>query len=152
MSGELLHFEDFTTGRIFDCGCRVVTKEEILDFAREFDPQPHHLDEEAARLSLLGGLAAPGFHVCALAMRIFVDGLLGKTANRGGTGVDDCRWLKPVRPGDRLRLEVQVTERRESTSRPEIGYVTFEWRLFNEKEPVATMIATVMPERRRVPA
>src|ERR1700761_7566336 len=82
---DLLHFEDFTIRRVFQCGPYHVSKEEIFDFAREFDPQPHHLDEEAAQKSMLGGLSASGWHVCAMAMRMLCDGVILKAANLGGT-------------------------------------------------------------------
>src|SRR5271155_4599587 len=100
MSGELLHFEDFAVGRRFFGGPYRVAKDEIFAFAREFDPQPHHLDEEAGKRSMLGGLAASGWHICAMTMRMVVDGFVVRCANRGGIGSDECRWMKPVKPGD----------------------------------------------------
>ena len=103
-----LFFEDFPVGRTFECGPYAVTKEEIVEFAREFDPQPHHLDEEAAKGSMLGGLAASGFHVCAMTMRMFADHMIPLMAARGGSGSRETRWMKPVRPGDVLRLEALV--------------------------------------------
>lgn len=145
---QRLRFEDFHEGQVFDCGAYRVSREEIFEFAREFDPQPHHLDEEAATQSILKGLSASGWHVCAVAMRLFTDGLLLKTANLGGTGVEDCRWMRPMRPDDLVRLEAQVVQTRASKSKPGIGYVTFDWRLFNERELIASMRVTVMPERR----
>lgn len=148
MKQTLLHFEDFSVGRKFFSGPYHVTKDEIITFAREFDPQPHHLDEEAARHSLLGGLAASSWHTCAIAMRLFADSVVLKTANRGGPGCEDCRWMKPVRPGDVLMLESGVLEARPSASRPEIGFVKFAWRVFNQREQVAEMIVTTMPAKR----
>ncbi len=139
---ELLHFEDFAVGQVYDCGAREITKDEMVAFAREFDAQPHHMDEEAGKRTMLGGLAASGWQVCALGMRLFADGLILKSANRGGAGVRECRWLKPVRPGDILRLEAHVLETRQSKSRPDVGFVTFEWRLFNRREQVASVILT----------
>jgi len=144
----LLHFEDFHVGQRLSLGPYEVTKEEIVAFAREFDPQPHHLDEEAAKHSMLGGLGASGWHVCAMTMRMFVDGLAAKTATRGGAGVEDCRWLKPVRPGDVLRLELEVTELRSLDRRPEFGYAKLRWDVFNQREQVASMIVLVTILRR----
>ncbi|SRR5665213_37177 len=144
---ELLHFEDFTVGRKFACGPYAVTKEEILEFAREFDPQPHHLDEDAANKSMLKGLSASGFHVCAMTMRMFADGVILKTANRGGAGVREVRWMKPVRPGDVLRLDVEVADAKPSASKP-VGFVTFDCRVFNQREQVALVSMTPIVAKR----
>jgi len=138
----MLHFEDFQPGQMFDCGTYAVTNEEVFEFAGEFDPQPHHLDEEAAKQSMLGGLSASGWHVCAMAMRLACDGLLLKAANRGGSRVEETRWMKPVRPGDALRMEIHIVGLSETASRPEIGFVKMEWRLFTAAGHVATMIVT----------
>ncbi len=137
----LLHFEDFRVGDRFDCGTYAVTKDEIVEFASEFDPQPHHLDEEAAKASLLGGLAASGWHVCAMAMRMFADHMIPRTVGRGGIGSPEGRWMKPVRPGDVLRMTAEVVEARPSTGKPH-GYVTFACRLFNAQEQVALIVMT----------
>ena len=107
---DLLHFEDFPVGRAFACGPYHVTKDEIVEFAREFDPQPHHLDEEAAKASILGGLAASGWHTCAMTMRMFADAIVPIAAARGGIGSPEGRWMKPVRPGDVLTIEVELTK------------------------------------------
>jgi acyl dehydratase len=144
---DLLHFEDFPVGRTFECGPYTVSKEEIFDFAAEFDPQPHHLDEDAAKKSLLGGLSASGWHVCAMTMRMFADGIILKTANRGGAGAREGRWMKPVRPGDVLRLEVEVVDAKPSQSKP-FGFVTFDCRVFNQSEQVALVSMTPVVARR----
>src|SRR5580700_1917847 len=120
-----LTFEDFPPGRFGTFGPRHVTREEILAFAAEFDPQPMHLDEEAAKLSLLKGLSASGWHLCAIMMRMMVDGFVGRTASLGSPGVNEVRWLAPLRPGDDLLLDVDVMEARVSRSRPDTGIVTF---------------------------
>jgi acyl dehydratase len=150
MSNDLLHFEDFAVGRKFFGGPYRITRDDIVAFAREFDPQPHHLDEDAAKKSMLGGLSASGWQVSAIAMRLFADSVILKTANNGGTGVEDARWMKPVRPGDVLMLETEVLGARASASRPEIGFVKFAWRLFNQKEQVAEFTLTAIPARRGV--
>jgi acyl dehydratase len=144
---ELLHFEDFPVGCTFACGPYEVTREEIFEFAGEFDPQPHHLDEEAAKKSMLGGLSASGWHVCAMTMRMFADGIILRNANRGGAGAREARWMKPVRPGDVLRLEVEVVEAKASQSKP-IGFVTFDCRVFNQTEQVALVSMTPIVARR----
>jgi acyl dehydratase len=124
MPDALLHYEDFTVGRSFALGPYDVTAEEIIAFAREFDPQPQHLSEEGGRESILGGLAASGFHVCGMAMRMLVDAVFSKSDILGGIGADDIRWLKPVRPGDVLTGTVRVEEARLSSKDITRGYVT----------------------------
>lgn len=146
MSG-LLHFEDFNLGRTFDCGPYAVTKEEIVEFAREFDPQPHHLDEEAAKTSLLGGLAASGWHICAMTMRMFADTLVPLAAAQGGIGSPEGRWMKPVRPGDVLRAQAEVVDAKPSDTRP-FGFVTFACKVFNQREQVALILMTPMIAKR----
>jgi acyl dehydratase len=120
-----LSFEDFPPGRVGTFGPRRVTREEILAFATEFDPQPMHLDEEAAKRSMLNGLAGSGWHLCAIIMRMMFDGFIGRTASLGSPGVNELRWLAPLRPGDDLLLDVDVVEARVSKSRPETGIVIF---------------------------
>lgn len=137
-----LYFEDFHVGRTFECGPYPVTREEIVAFAEEFDPQPHHLDEEAAARSLLGGLAASGWHVCAMTMKMFADHMIPRMAARGGSGSREARWMKPVRPGDILRLEATVVGTKQSRGRPGIGHVTFECRVFNQRELAAIVYMT----------
>ena len=139
---EQLHFEDFSVGQRFALGPYRVTKDEIFEFAREFDPQPHHLDEAAAMKSMLGGLSASGWHTSVMAMRMFVDGLLVRTATRGGAGIEDARWIKPVRPDDVLRLDVDVTALRPHPKRRDFGFVTCSWNVLNQHELVAKFIVS----------
>jgi acyl dehydratase len=120
-----LTFEDFPPGHFGRFGPRHVSREEIVAFAAEFDPQPMHLDEEAAQRSLLKGLSASGWHLCSIMMRMIFDGYVGRTASLGSPGVNEVRWLAPLRPGDDLTLDVEVVEARVSRSRPETGIVTF---------------------------
>lgn len=129
-----LYWEDFPVGEVTECGAYEVTREEIIEFASEFDPQPFHLNEEIAKTSLLGGLAASGWHSCAIAMRIMWDGYLHKTASMGAPGVDEVRWRKPVYPGDVLRLRRTTLEARRSRSRPGMGLVKFSWEMLNQKD------------------
>jgi|SRR6185312_14456325 len=135
------YFEDFHLGCKFDCGPYSVTKDEIVEFAAEFDPQPHHLDEEAAKHSILGGLAASGWHTCAMTMRMFADTLVPLAAARGGIGSPEGRWMKPVRPGDVLRVEAEVIDLKASSSKPH-GFVTFACKVFNQREQVALILMT----------
>ena len=120
-----LTFEDFPPGHFGTFGPRRVTREEIIAFAAEYDPQPMHLDEEAASRSMLNGLSASGWHLFSITMRMMFDGFIGRTASLGSPGVNELRWLSPLRPGDDLSLDVEVIEARVSKSRPETGIVTF---------------------------
>lgn len=145
---DILHFGDFHIGQTFSFGHYAVTKEEIFEFAQQFDPQPHHLDEEAGKETILGGLSASGWHVCAMTMRMMVDGLVSRMAGRGGVGSREARWMRPVRPGDVLRLEVEVTDLREPKSMPDVGFVTFDARVFNQREQVAMIAMTPIVAKR----
>ena len=120
-----LTFEDFPPGHLGSFGPRRVSREEIIGFAAEFDPQPMHLDEEAAKRSMLGGLSGSGWHLGSIMMRMMFDGFIGRTASMGSPGVNELRWLAPLRPGDDLTLDVEVMEARASRSRPDTGIVTF---------------------------
>ena len=120
-----LSFEDFPPGRFGSFGPRHVTREDILAFASEYDPQPMHLDEDAASKSMLKGLSGSGWHLCSLMMRMLCDGFITRTASLGSPGVSEVRWLAPLRPGDDLMLDVDVIEARVSKSRPATGIVTF---------------------------
>src|SRR5215831_16721213 len=120
-----LHWEDFAVGNVARYGPRTITREEILACAAEFDPQPMHADEEAARATMLGGLVASGWHTCALAMRLMADGFVLASASMGSPGVEEVRWLRPVRPGDSLTVRSTELETRPSASRPGMGFIKF---------------------------
>jgi acyl dehydratase len=126
-----LTFEDFKPGHFATIGPRHVTREQIIAFAAEFDPQPMHLDEEAAKQSMAGGLSGSGWHMCALAMRMQVDGIIGRTDSLGGLGVDEVKWMAPLRPGDDLTLQVHVVDARLSRSRPDCGIVKMRADMYN---------------------
>jgi len=144
-----LTFEDFPVGRLGSYGPHHVTREEILAFAAEFDPQPMHLDEEAAKISMLNGLSGSGWHLCALMMRMMCDGFILRTASLGSPGVNELRWLAPFRPGDDLTLDVDVIEARLSRSRPETGVVTFKGVMRNAAgEALCEMISPIIIGRR----
>ncbi len=137
-----VYFENLPVGEIIELGSKRVTREEIVEFATEFDPQPHHLDEDAANASILKGLSASGWHTCAMMMRMLCDGLVHRAASMGSPGIDEVRWMRPVRPNDLLTMRGEVKSSRVSKSRPEMGIVDIEWSLFNEREQVALMRAT----------
>jgi acyl dehydratase len=142
-------FEDLTPGWSITLPPRALTREEIVRFAREWDPQPFHLDEEAARRSHFGGLVASGWQTASLCMRLVVDGLLKDSTSMGSPGIDELRWLKPVRPDDPLTLTVKVLEARPSQSKPDRGSVKIGYSLVNgEGEQVMTMSAWVIFGRR----
>jgi acyl dehydratase len=144
-----LTFEDFPLGPVGSFGPRHVTREEILAFAGEFDPQPMHLDEEAARKSMLRGLSGSGWHLCALMMRMMCDGFIERAASLGSPGVNELRWLAPLRPGDDLMLDVEVTEARVSRSRPDTGIVTFKAVVRNARgEALCEMVSPILIRRR----
>ncbi|HET9903439.1 MAG TPA: MaoC family dehydratase [Xanthobacteraceae bacterium] len=145
-----IYWEDFTPGSIETYGPRVVTREEIVAFAAEFDPQPMHLDEEAARATLLGGLAASGWHSCAIVMRMICDGFMLDSSSMGSGGIDEVRWLRPLRPGDSVTVRRTTLETRASRSRPNMGTATFLFELVNQHgETVMTMRCTIMFGRRK---
>ena len=147
-----LSFEDFPPGRFASYGPRHVTREEMLAFAAEFDPQPMHLDEEAARRSMLNGLSGSGWHLCSIVMRLMFEGYLGNTASLGSPGVNELRWLAPLRPGDDITLDIDVTEARVSKSRPETGIVTFKGVVRNAAGQQLCEIVTPIIVRRRADA
>jgi acyl dehydratase len=130
---DLLHYEDFHVDQSFPLGPYLVTREEVLDFALEFDPQDFHLDEEAAKASVLGGLAASGWHSCAMLMRMLCDGYLNRSAGMGSPGLSEVKWLKPVLVGETLTGTMTVLSARISKSRPEMGILDCRWELFNDR-------------------
>ena len=130
--GLRLFFEDFSPGWSATYGPLAVTREEIVAFARAYDPQPFHLDEAAARHTFVGELIASGWHSCALLMRLTAEGLLPHSSSMGAPGVDEVKWQRPVRPGDSLRARITVLECRESRSRPELGFVHMRSELLNQ--------------------
>jgi acyl dehydratase len=126
-------WEDLEVGQVGDLGSLSPTREDILAFAGQFDPQPFHLDDEAARASVFGALCASGWHTCAMAMRLMVTNFLHETSSLGSPGLESLKWLKPVFPGDVLRLQHTITEKRPMNSRPDVGLVRTVWEMFNQK-------------------
>jgi acyl dehydratase len=146
-----LHWEDFQPGAVAVYGPRLVTREEIVAFAAEFDPQPMHLDEAAAAATMLGGLAASGWHVCCLLMRIITDGFVLNSSSMGAPGVEEVRWLRPLRPGMRIRVRSTVLETRASNSRPEMGLVKIHHEVLDEGDAVLTTLTSTAMLGRRQP-
>jgi len=129
---------------VSEFGPRLVTRDEVVEFAATFDPQPMHLDEAAARASMLGSLAASGWHSCCLLMRMISDGFLGQSHFLGAPGVDEVRWLRPLRAGESVIVRSTVLETRASRSRPQIGFVKFLFELIDSSGAVL-MTLTVSP-------
>lgn len=144
-----LTYEDFPPGHFGTFGPRRVSREEMLAFAAEFDPQPMHLDEEAASRSMLQGLSGSGWHLCSIMMRMMVDGFVGRSASLGSPGVTELRWLAPLRPDDELTLDIDVVEARVSRSRPETGLVTFKAVVRNAAgQALCEMVSPIILARR----
>jgi acyl dehydratase len=144
-----LYFEDFHPADEFRTTGVTLTEAAIVDFALAFDPQPIHLDVEAARGSMFQGLIASGFHTMALSFRLFIQTGALAASSLGSPGIDEVRWLRPVRPGDTLRVVATVLETRPSTSRPDRGIVKMKFTTLNQRdEPVLTMIGNQLLRRR----
>ena len=143
------YFEDFEPGRIIAVGSRTLGEEEIIAFARQFDPQPFHVDHDAAAKSMFGGIIASGWHTCSIMMRMMVDGFLSQAASLGSPGVDEIRWIKPVRAGDTIAVTTTVLDARASSSKPDRGVVHTMWEAKNQHgETVATVKGMGMFMRR----
>ena len=144
------YFEDYSVGQTFRGGpLPPLTAEQIKRFAAEYDPQPFHLDEEAAAGTFFKGLAASGWHTAALTMRMFVDSDVKPVGGYVGAGGEELRWPRPTRPGDSLRVEIQVQELRPSRSRPELGIVKVQITTLNQRDEVVQIAKPVMLVPRR---
>jgi acyl dehydratase len=144
-----LHFEDFPVGETITFGDKLVTAEEIVEFARDWDPQPFHLDPEAAKASQIGELIASGWHTGSMMMRMLCDAYLLRSASEGAPGVEEMRWLKPVRPGDRLSVRRTTLGARTSGSRQGIGIVEFLFEVLNQNGETAMTLKSAAFFRRR---
>ena len=144
------YLEDIKVGTKASFGHYEVTRDEVLDFARKYDPQPFHLDDEAAAKTHFGRISASGWHTCAMTMAMLVENLTkNKQAGLGSPGLDELRWLKPVYPGDTLRVESEIIEVTPSRSRPERGSTKAKVTVFNQKdEPVMRLISIGLVARR----
>jgi acyl dehydratase len=143
-------FEDFEPGQVYELGTRTVTEDEIVAFAREWDPQPFHVDPEAAKDSVFGGLIASGWQTGAIWMRMYVDSMLGSAA-RGSPGIEELRWLAPVRPGDTLSGRLTVLDVSPSATRPDRGTIRIRGEVVNQ-DGVTVMAMTSRGHFGRRPA
>jgi acyl dehydratase len=140
----MLYFEDLVVGTKAAFGAYAVTRDEVIEFASRFDPQPFHLSDEAAAQTFFGRMSASGWHTCAMTMKMMVDHWQqgNPIASLGSPGVDDLRWIKPVYPGDILRLETELVEKRQSQSKPEMGFIKSRVSVFNQKDDVVMTMVT----------
>jgi acyl dehydratase len=127
-----LYWEDFREGEAHEFGSVTVTRDDIVRFASEFDPQPFHVDDEAAAKTMFGGLIASGWHTAAMAMRMMCDGYLLRSSSLGSPGVEQLKWLQPVRPGDTLHMRLTVVEARPLNSRPGVGLIKSRHEVVNQ--------------------
>jgi acyl dehydratase len=146
------YWEDFPVGSVREFGAMPVTREAVLAFASQFDPQPFHLDDAAAEASLFGRLSASGWHTCAMAMRMMCDGYLLSSASLGSPGIDNLKWHKPVYPGDTLSMRITVLDARPMGSRPGIGLIRSRSEVLNQHGEVVQSMEGWGMFRRRDPA
>jgi acyl dehydratase len=146
------YFEDYTPGQVYELGTVTVSEAEIIDFARQFDPQYFHIDPEKAKSSRFGGIIASGWHTIGVTMRLYVDHFLSHVASLASPGIDEIRWPNPVRPGDILKVRVSVLEARPSGSKPDRGVVRARIEAINQRdEQVLSMIGiSILGRRERV--
>ncbi|HWL74891.1 MAG TPA: MaoC family dehydratase [Burkholderiaceae bacterium] len=129
-----MKFNEFHSGHVIDAGAVMVTEAQIIEFAREFDPQWFHVDSRRAAASRWNGLIASGWHTCCLAMKLIVDNVLAGSESFGSPGLTNLSWPNPVRPGDQLKLQVEVVDVRKARSRPTLGIVQWTWRMRNQRD------------------
>lgn len=150
MSDDLKYFEDLEPGTTARFGHYEVTREEVIDFASKYDPQPFHLSDDAAAQTHFGRLSASGWHTCAMVMRMMVDNITErKQAGLGSPGLDELRWLRPVYPGDTLRVETTLIDKTPSRSRPEMGSFRSHVKVFNQDEALVATMKSIGLIRRR---
>ena len=139
----MIHYEDLEVGTTSKFGHYDVTREEVMEFARKYDPQPFHLDDEEAAQTHFGRLSASGWHTCAMMMAMLVENMkTTRQAGLGSPGMDNLRWVKPVYPGDTLRIETTIIEKRRSKNRPDMGLFKSDLVIFNQNdEPVMTLLS-----------
>jgi acyl dehydratase len=152
MSEIKYYWEDLPVGTVMELGSTSATEEETKAFARQFDPQPFHLDEEAAKRSLFGRISASGWHTCALCMRVTVDNFLSQSSSLGSPGLENLKWLKPVYPGDVLSVRHTITESRAMASKPTVGIIRGVWEMFNQDGDQVLHMEGYGMFRRRHPA
>ncbi len=149
---HMIHYEDIEIGAKQRFGCYQVTREEVIEFASKYDPQAFHLDDEAAAKTYFGKISASGWHTCAMTMRMLVENMFEhRIASLGSPGVDQIRWLRPVYPGDTLRCEMEILEKRQSKSKPEMGSYLSKLIVINQDDkPVMSMVSTALIRVRSV--
>ncbi len=145
-------FEDYRPGEVIEFGEHLVTEEEILEYAKRYDPQPFHVDDKAAAESIFGGLIASGWMTGSIMMRLMVDHFVAPISSMGSPGVDEVRWLKPVRPGDRLHARVTVLETKRSQSKPDRGIVQVQQEMINQRGETVMSLRGMSLSRCRTPA
>jgi acyl dehydratase len=133
-------WEDLITGLQLSFGPKRVDRDEVIDFARQFDPQPFHLSEEAGKASLFGGLAASGWHTCGMVMKLMCDGFILDSSSLGSPGLEGLKWLKPVMVGDELTARLTIVDRRPMKSRPGVGLTRSLWEALNQRGEVVLTI------------
>lgn len=151
IDGNTLHWDDLVVGDVIPFGHKTVVEDEVLAFARAFDPQAHHLDEAAAGQSLLGSLSASGWHSCCMLMRMLVYEVLARSTSLGSPGIEEVKWLKPVRPGDELTCRYTVLEKRPLNSRPTVGYARVMFEMLNQNTEVVLTLDCGQFFGRRIP-
>ena len=137
-------FEDYAPGAVHDLGSVVVDEQEVIAFAQQFDPQSFHLDKERAKKSAFGGLIASGWHTASMTMRLIVDHYLSEVSSEGSPGIDELRWLRPVRPGDQLSVRVTILDARRSRSRPERGIVRSQIETLNQDGEIVMYLTSTI--------
>jgi acyl dehydratase len=145
------YWEDFDEGLTMEFGPKKVEREEVIRFAREFDPQPFHLSEEAGKASLFGGLAASGWHTASMVMRLMCDGFILDSSSLGSPGLEGLKWLKPVMVGDEIRARLRVLGKRPMKSKPHVGLVHNLWEAVNQRDEVVMTIESWAMFGRREP-
>ena len=150
MNKKLIYFEDIQVGQKIQLGSISVTKKEIISFAKQYDPQPFHVNEEKAKESLFEGICASGWHTCSLFMKILYEGFLINAASLGSPGMDEIRWLKPLRPGDTITGVGEVMTKKPSKSKPNLGSLIISYRVFNQgDELIMTLISRAIMQIRQ---
>lgn len=151
MTQHKFYWEDFKTGETITMGSFSLSEADIVDFARRYDPQPFHIDKAAAEKSFYGGLIASGWHTCCAVMRLMCDSYLLDSASLGSPGMEELRWLRPVRPGDVLTAKRTILDSRPSLSKPDMGIVKSKWEIFNQHDECVMSMTGLQMFRRRAP-
>lgn len=146
-----LYFDDFPVGFVHETEARTITLEAIMQFASSWDPQPFHIDEAAAQETIYGGIIASGWHTLVTAFRLWYDSGLWAEASMGSPGMEDIRWIRPVRPGDSLRVRAEVTASKASETRPDRGRMTVRNQVFNQNDELVAEYSGIHLMRRRGP-